>query len=95
MKDAQVKLSTREDKDFLRTAIVVEAECSVDVVDNNNDLLCRINLFHRDQSDWVAVDVIWDKTVKKGKVLAWKEGDNVLNEELPNSSLVSVDICRR
>lgn len=95
--DARVKLDVTDDGVFLRTAIVLPParSQSVDVVDEQGSLLCRLNMVARGTGG-VIVDVIGMNKEWSLTVLVWDRGKPVLREHLPpDVALVSVDMQPR
>lgn len=98
--NALTDVTTREDSGFCRTALhLTENEAaSVDVLTPSGKLLCRLTIISNERNDWGNVDVVifTEDTPKEerkvGTVKAWFEGGMLLDERLPQCSLIAVDI---
>ena len=99
--DSQVKLTTTGRDGFKRTAIQLTTRGgnggshSIDVLGLDGELVCTLNIAHNGQDTrWANVDVCFKEAGRKGKALAWADGNQVLDWEANGSSLVAVELTR-
>lgn len=98
--NALTEVTSREDGGFCRTALQLkEGEVSsIDVLSPGGNLICRLVITACEKHNWGNVGVVlFTKDTPKeerkvGTAKAWFEGDPVLNERLPQCSLIAVDI---
>lgn len=93
----------RNDGEFERTALCLEKETvhSIDVLTPEGKLWPRLNIASpTEEQSWGNVDVVFntqdaENVKKKASCMAWREGSNVLDVEVPEGcSLVAINIQR-
>lgn len=89
--DSRVGVTTNDDGKYIRTAVVLSHEenfASIDILDREGRLVCRLNISQYDDSFNVDVIPVTQRNVLRA--MAMTKGTRVMNKRAPVGSLVSI-----